>query len=86
MANQAPDVHLDSRQAGGAGGGSSLDDKEMMIKTEPRVFLTTPHYDGYPIVLVRLEALDIERARELITESWRLRAPKALLKKSPKRR
>jgi hypothetical protein len=64
----------------------SLDDKEMMIKTEPRVFFTTPHYDGYPMVLVRLEAIDAKRARELITESWRLRAPKALLKKSPKQR
>ena len=64
----------------------SLDDKEMMIATEPRVFFTTPHYDGYPMVLVRLEAIDVKRARELITESWRLRAPKVLLKKSVKRR
>jgi hypothetical protein len=64
----------------------SLDDKEMMIATEPRVFFTTPHYDGYPMVLVRLEAVDAKRARELITESWRLRAPPALVKKSSKRR
>jgi hypothetical protein len=64
----------------------SLDDKGMMIETEPRVFFTTPHYDGYPMVLVRLEAIDVKRARELVTESWRLRAPKGLLKKSPKRR
>lgn len=62
----------------------TLDDKEMMIATEPRVFFTTPHYNGYPMVLVRLEAIDVKRARELITESWRLRAPKALLKRSPK--
>jgi len=58
----------------------SLDDKEMMIATEPRVFFTTPHYDGYPMVLVRLEAIDAKRARELINESWSLRAPKSLLK------
>jgi hypothetical protein len=64
----------------------SLDDKEILIATEPRVFFTTPHYDGYPIVLVRLEALDVARARELITESWRLRAPKTLLKRAPKRK
>jgi hypothetical protein len=64
----------------------SLDDKEILIATEPRVFFSTPHYDGYPIVLVRLEALDVERARELITESWRLRAPKTLLKRAPKRK
>ena len=62
----------------------SLDDKEMMLASEPRVFFTTPHYDGYPMVLVRLEAIDVKRAKELITESWRLRAPKSLLKKFEK--
>ncbi len=59
----------------------SLEDKEMMLATEPRVFFTTPHYDGYAMVLVRLGAIDVKRATELITESWRLRAPKALQKK-----
>ena len=63
----------------------SLDDKEIMISTEPRTFFTTPHYDGYPMVLVRLEDIGVKRARELILESWRLRAPKALLKRSRKR-
>jgi len=64
----------------------SLDDKEMMIATEPRVFFTTPHYDGYPMVLVRLEKIDLKRAKELIEESWRLRAPASLVKKSRKRK
>jgi hypothetical protein len=36
------------------------------------------------MVLVRLEAIDVKRAKELITESWRLRAPKSLLKKFEK--
>lgn len=58
----------------------SLDAKEAMLAVEPGVFFTTPHYDGHPVVLVRLEAIDVERARELITESWRLRAPPALTK------
>ena len=62
----------------------SLDDKEMMIASEPRIFFTTPHYDGYPMVLVRLRAVDVMRAKELITESWRLRAPKSLLKQAQK--
>ena len=62
----------------------SLDDKEILIATEPRIFFTTPHYDGYPMVLVRLEAIDGKRAKELITESWRLRAPKSLQKELQK--
>ncbi len=59
----------------------SLDEKEAMIASEPETFFTTPHYDGYAMVLVRLEAIDARRAKELIAESWRLRAPPGLLKK-----
>ena len=64
----------------------SLDDKEMMIATEPRTFFTTAHYDGYPMVLVRLTAIDVKRATELIEESWRLRAPASLAKRSRKKK
>jgi hypothetical protein len=62
----------------------SLDEKELLIEAEPRVFFTTAHYDGYPMVLVRLEAVDAKRAKELITESWRLRAPASLRKQAAK--
>jgi hypothetical protein len=58
----------------------SLDAKEAMLENEPETFFTTDHYDGHPIVLVRLDAVDRERATELISASWRLRAPKSLVK------
>jgi hypothetical protein len=58
----------------------SLDAKEAMLATEPDTFFTTAHYDGYPILLVRLAAIDRLRAEDLIVESWRLRAPPALVK------
>jgi len=51
-------------------------EKEAMIAGEPDAFFTLPHYDGYPIVLVRLAAVDEEELRELLTESWLTRAPK----------
>src|SRR5262249_31280071 len=54
----------------------SLDAKDALIASEPATFFTTPHYDGYPIVLVRLGAIDQRRARELILESLRIRAPR----------
>jgi hypothetical protein len=57
----------------------SVEEKEALIGSEPDKFFTTPHYDGHPIVLVRLEAVDAEEATELITESWRLRAPRSLV-------
>jgi hypothetical protein len=52
--------------------------KFSLIADEPRVYFTTPHFDGYPAVLVKLaeiEALDLE---ELLTEAWLTQAPKKL--------
>lgn len=51
-------------------------EKELLIESDPAKFFTTPHYDGHPMVLVRLDAVDREELKELVTDSWRLRAPK----------
>ena len=51
----------------------SEEDKLALVESEPDKFSTTPHYDGHPIVLVDLGAVDEQEARELITDSWRLR-------------
>jgi hypothetical protein len=58
----------------------SLQDKEALIASDPGKFFTTPHYDGRAVVLVRLEAVDVDEVAELVTDSWRLRAPRALTK------
>jgi hypothetical protein len=58
----------------------SDEEKQALIAAEPAKFSTTPHYDGQPIVLVDLAAVDAVEAEELITESWRLRAPRRLVK------
>jgi hypothetical protein len=50
-------------------------EKLAMIDAEPAKFTTTPHYDGHPMVLVRFEGVDTTELAELLTESWRLRAP-----------
>lgn len=57
----------------------SVDERDALVASEPETFFTTPHYAGQPILLVRLRSLGSEEAAELITESWRLRAPKALV-------
>ena len=59
---------------------SSEEEKAALIASEPARFFTTTHYDGTPIVLVRLEEVDVNEASELVTESWRLRAPRTLVK------
>lgn len=54
-------------------------EKEALVASEPATFFTTPHYDRSPTVLVGFGAIDIEELTELLTESWRLRAPARLV-------
>ncbi len=54
--------------------------KEALLGTFPRVFFTIPHFDGYPAVLVRLDVIDDEQLREVVTDAWLLRAPAKLAK------
>jgi hypothetical protein len=56
----------------------SLEEKEALLASEPVKLFTTPHYDGHPILLVRLPALEVDELAELIEDSWRLRAPRSL--------
>ena len=58
----------------------SEDEKQVLIGADPATFFTTPHYDGHPIVLVRLDEVDRDEAGELVIESWRLRSPRSLVK------
>jgi len=53
--------------------------KVALIADAPDVFLTTPHFDGYPVVLARLERIPVDELAELVEDAWRLRAPKRLL-------
>jgi hypothetical protein len=54
---------------------SDLAEKEALLAADPDKFFTTSHYDGYPTVLVRLEVVDVDELRELITDSWLVKAP-----------
>jgi hypothetical protein len=50
--------------------------KEALLADDPDVYFTTPHFDGYPAVLVRLDAIGLADLEELIAEAWLCRAPK----------
>ncbi len=52
--------------------------KEALLASDPDVFFTTPHFDGYPAVLVRLERIGIAELEELLVEAWLAKAPKRL--------
>jgi hypothetical protein len=52
--------------------------KEALLASDPEVFFTTPHFDGYRSVLVRLERIGLIELEELIVDAWLSRAPKRL--------
>jgi hypothetical protein len=53
-------------------------EKQALLLGEPAVFFTTPAYDGWPLVMLRLARVGVERLGELVTDAWRMRAPAAL--------
>jgi hypothetical protein len=54
--------------------------KEALLADAPDVYFTTPHFDGYPAILVRLEHIAVDELEELLAEAWLARAPKRLAK------
>jgi hypothetical protein len=54
--------------------------KEALLADDPDVFFTTPHFDGYPAVLVRLDRISLEGLEEVTVEAWLARAPTRLAK------
>ena len=52
--------------------------KEAILADDPSVYFTTPHFDGYPAVLVQLDVIGDDELRELIVEAWLARAPARL--------
>lgn len=53
-----------------------LDHKAMLIAANPDVYFTEPHYNGYPAVLVRLEAIGLAELEAILVDAWRCLAPK----------
>ena len=53
--------------------------KEALLANDEGVFFTTPHFDGYPAILVRLDEIGLDDLDEVIVEAWLARAPKRLV-------
>ncbi len=58
--------------------GIDMDTVEMLMETDPDSFWQTPHYQGWPAVLVRFDSKDPERVREMIacSRDWNAARPK----------
>jgi hypothetical protein len=54
-------------------------EKQALLLGERQMFFTERGYDGWPLVMLRLAEVGIERLTELVTDAWRMRAPEALV-------
>jgi hypothetical protein len=56
-----------------------MGEREALLQGDSGTFFSTPHYDGHPYVLIRLESVDPAELAELVEDAWRSRAPKRLV-------
>jgi hypothetical protein len=53
-------------------------EKQALLLGEPETFFTAPGYDGWPLVMLMLAEVDVDRLRELVTDAWRMRSPESM--------
>ena len=64
----------------------SIDEREMMIESDPRTFHITDHYRDYPSVLVRIGRINEKTLRGMLERRWRAIAPKKLIRTMDEKR
>jgi hypothetical protein len=59
---------------------ANREEKELLLAADERTFFTEPHYHGFPAVLVRLAAIDVDELEDILTDAWRSQAPRKLVR------
>ncbi|MGH2435944.1 MAG: MmcQ/YjbR family DNA-binding protein [bacterium] len=73
-------IRLRTEAEGGLVVLCSLDEKERLLESGDPAYYTTPHYDGFGAILVKLKKVDRAALAELVTNAWRIKAPAKLRK------
>ena len=66
------------RDGGGLGIRVDRDEKQLILDANPDVYFSSPHYEGWPGVQIRLERIEREELRERLEDAWLIQAPKRL--------
>jgi hypothetical protein len=66
------------RDGGGLAVRVDRDEKHLILDSNPEVYFTSPHYNGYPGVQIRLEAIGRAELRERLEDAWLIQAPRRL--------
>lgn len=54
--------------------------KRALVESDPDVYFTIPHFDGFPAILLLLDRIGVQELEEVVTEAWLNRAPARVLK------
>jgi hypothetical protein len=66
------------RDGGGLAVRCDRDEKQLVLDSNEEVYFTSPHYDGFPAVQIRVEAIAAAELRERLEDAWLIQAPKRL--------
>ncbi len=66
------------RDGGGLAVRVDREEKQLFLDANPDVYFTSPHYNGYPAVQIRLEEIDRGELQERLEDAWLIQAPKKL--------
>lgn len=66
------------RDGGGLAVRVDRDEKQLILDSDSDTYFSSPHYDGYPGVQVRLELIDRDELQERLEDAWLIQAPKRL--------
>ena len=66
------------RDGGGLGIRVDREEKQLILDSNPDVYFSSPHYDGWPGVQIRVEAIDREELSTRLEDAWLIQAPKKL--------
>lgn len=50
-------------------------EKAALLASADPAFYTTPHYDGYAMILIHLDRIDEPRLTDLVEDAWLIKAP-----------
>ena len=66
------------RDGGGLAVRVDRDEKQLILDANPDVYFTSPHYNGFPAVQIRVEAIGRDELRDRLEDAWLIQAPKTL--------
>ena len=66
------------RDGGGLAVRVEREEKRMILESGSDAYFTSPHYDGYPAVQIRLERVAYDELRERLEDAWLIQAPRRL--------